>query len=183
VVTSGTGKAASYGGFAAGKTGTTEDYGDAWFVGFNERYSVAVWVGYADRLRAMKTEYRGGPVAGGTFPAEIWRDFMLQAKAIDERRAAAQAAKRTGDGATTTTGSVPVPAPTTTPTTTTPAPDTKPTDTTAKPDAKTPAPKKQPAPKPDAAPGAPAQQPTPTPTPAPGPAPPSTGGGASPPTG
>ena len=46
------------GGFAAGKTGTTENYGDAWFVGFNERYTVAVWVGYPDSLKPMKYRLR-----------------------------------------------------------------------------------------------------------------------------
>ena len=46
-----------YGGFAAGKTGTTENYGDAWFVGFTERYTVAVWVGYPDSIKSMETEY------------------------------------------------------------------------------------------------------------------------------
>ena len=50
VVSSGTGKAAQIGEFAAGKTGTTENYGDAWFVGFNKELTVAVWVGYPDRL-------------------------------------------------------------------------------------------------------------------------------------
>ena len=72
-----------------GKTGTTENYGDAWFVGYNEHYTVAVWVGYPHGLKPMKTEFNGGPVAGGTFPAEIWRDFMAQAAArsIDQRHA------------------------------------------------------------------------------------------------
>ena len=62
--------------FVAGKTGTTEDYGDAWFVGLHRAMTVAVWVGYPDVVKPMKTEFRGGPVAGGTFPALIWRDFM-----------------------------------------------------------------------------------------------------------
>ncbi len=65
-----------------GKTGTTENYGDAWFVGFDSHYTVAVWVGYPDRLVPMKTQYRGGPVEGGTYPAEIWHDFMVQALSI-----------------------------------------------------------------------------------------------------
>ena len=76
VVQGGTGKAAQIGEFAAGKTGTTENYGDAWFVGYNRQMTVAVWVGYPDGLKQMKTEYRGGPVAGGTYPTEIWHDFM-----------------------------------------------------------------------------------------------------------
>jgi penicillin-binding protein 1A len=91
VIQGGTGKAAQIGEFAAGKTGTTENYGDAWFVGFNNELTVAVWVGYADQLRPMETEYRGGPVAGGTFPAEIWRDFMTAWMRIREERDAAHA--------------------------------------------------------------------------------------------
>ena len=87
VVLSGTGTAAQIGEFAAGKTGTTENYGDAWFVGFNEELTVAVWVGYPDEVRPMETEYAGGPVAGGTYPAQIWGDLMRQWIAIRERRA------------------------------------------------------------------------------------------------
>lgn len=87
VVTSGTGKNANYGGFAAGKTGTTENYGDAWFVGFNDELTVAIWVGYPDGMKPMLTEFNGQPVAGGTFPAQIFRAFMLQAEAIEKARA------------------------------------------------------------------------------------------------
>ena len=86
VVTGGTGRAASIGEFAAGKTGTTENYQDAWFVGFNDDMTVAVWVGYPEGAKPMETEYRGEPVAGGTFPAEIWHDFMLSVKKIREVR-------------------------------------------------------------------------------------------------
>jgi penicillin-binding protein 1A len=86
VVTSGTGTRANVPVWAAGKTGTTENYGDAWFVGFTDRYTVAVWVGYPERLKYMKTEYHGQPVAGGTYPAEIWHDFMTSAIKIDEGR-------------------------------------------------------------------------------------------------
>ncbi len=76
VVTGGTGTNAAIGEFAAGKTGTTENYGDAWFCGFTEELTACVWVGYADRTKPMLTEFGGQPVAGGTFPAEIWHDFM-----------------------------------------------------------------------------------------------------------
>jgi penicillin-binding protein 1A len=86
VVTSGTGTRANVPVWAAGKTGTTENYGDAWFVGFTDRYTVAVWVGYPERLKYMKTEYHGQAVAGGTYPAEIWHDFMTSAIKIDEGR-------------------------------------------------------------------------------------------------
>jgi penicillin-binding protein 1A len=86
VVVSGTGVKANVSEFAAGKTGTTENYGDAWFVGFTDRYTVAVWVGYPDKLKDMNTEYHGGPVEGGTFPAEIWHDFMTSAIGIFNTR-------------------------------------------------------------------------------------------------
>ena len=87
VVNGGTGKSASIAGeFIAGKTGTTENYGDAWFVGFNEDYTVAVWVGYPEKLKYMETEYRGNPVAGGTYPAEIFHDFMTEAIRISDER-------------------------------------------------------------------------------------------------
>jgi penicillin-binding protein 1A len=81
VIRYGTGKAAKLSGGrpAAGKTGTTENYGDAWFVGFTPQLAVAVWVGYPNRLRPMLTEYHGDPVAGGTYPALIWKSFMERA--------------------------------------------------------------------------------------------------------
>jgi penicillin-binding protein 1A len=86
VVTSGTAVRARLDEFAAGKTGTTENYGDAWFVGFTKRMTVAVWVGYPNAFKPMETEYRGEPVAGGTYPAEIWRDFMIAVdKIVDDR--------------------------------------------------------------------------------------------------
>jgi penicillin-binding protein 1A len=64
---------------AAGKTGTTENYGDAWFVGYTPQLVTAVWVGYPNTLRPMETEYGGEPVAGGTFPALIWKTFTQSA--------------------------------------------------------------------------------------------------------
>jgi penicillin-binding protein 1A len=80
VVTSGTGKAAALPDRSvAGKTGTTENYGDAWFVGYTPQLAVAVWVGYPAKLRPMLTEYHGQPVAGGTFPAQIWKTFTQAA--------------------------------------------------------------------------------------------------------
>jgi penicillin-binding protein 1A len=86
VVVGGTGTKAQVGEWAGGKTGTTENYGDAWFVGFTDKYTAAVWVGYPDRVKYMTTHYHGQPVAGGTFPTEIWHDFMSAAIRIDEAR-------------------------------------------------------------------------------------------------
>jgi penicillin-binding protein 1A len=91
----GTGRAAAIGQFAAGKTGTTTNYGDAWFVGWDSRYTVAVWVGYPNGLVPMTTAFNGGPVLGGTFPALIWHDFMTSAMGIEKARAEHAALKST----------------------------------------------------------------------------------------
>ena len=83
VVRYGTGRAASIPGWqVAGKTGTTENYGDAWFVGFTPDIVAAVWVGYPDKLIPMTTEFHGDAVAGGTFPALIWKAFLQKAIAL-----------------------------------------------------------------------------------------------------
>src|SRR5207302_1661042 len=85
VVTGGTGKHAQLPDRpVAGKTGTTENFGDAWFVGYTPQLVVAVWVGYPNRLTPMLTEYHGKQVAGGTFPADIWKTFMLAADKADK---------------------------------------------------------------------------------------------------
>jgi penicillin-binding protein 1A len=77
VVQQGTGKRAQLpdGRPVAGKTGTTENYGDAWFVGYTPQLVTAVWVGYPNKLVPMLSQFHGDAVAGGTFPAEIWREF------------------------------------------------------------------------------------------------------------
>ena len=77
VVKSGTATRAAVPGVTiAGKTGTTEGYGDAWFVGWTKEYTVAIWVGYPDRFKPMETEFQGQPVAGGTYPAGIFKTFV-----------------------------------------------------------------------------------------------------------
>ncbi len=102
VIQYGTGKSAAIGQFAAGKTGTTSNYGDAWFVGWDSKYTVAVWVGYPNKLIPMTSDFGGQPVLGGTFPALIWHDFMVSALGIDKARAeaitAGKAAKDRGKG-------------------------------------------------------------------------------------
>ena len=76
VVSSGTGKNAATGDFAWGKTGTTDDNGDAWFCGGTEDITACVWVGHRDSVTPMETEFAGAPVDGGTFPALIWHDIV-----------------------------------------------------------------------------------------------------------
>jgi len=79
-MTRGTGMRAVVPGLpAAGKTGTTENYGDAWFVGYTPQLVVAVWVGYPTELKPMETEFDGEPVSGGTYPALIWKSFVEKA--------------------------------------------------------------------------------------------------------
>jgi penicillin-binding protein 1A len=87
VLSYGTAKSAAIGQFAAGKTGTTSNFGDAWFVGWDKKYTVAVWVGYPDKLIPMTTDFNGQPVFGGTYPALIWHDFMLAAMQVEQNRA------------------------------------------------------------------------------------------------
>ena len=72
-VQSGTGTAANYGCPAAGKTGTTDEAKDAWFVGYTPKLSAAVWVGYPDAGVAMPG------AQGGTHAAPVWHAFMLPA--------------------------------------------------------------------------------------------------------
>ena len=74
VMTNGTGTGADIGRPAAGKTGTTSDYKDAWFVGFTPDLVTSVWIGYDT------DGYLNGITGGGT-PATIWRNFMTKALA------------------------------------------------------------------------------------------------------
>jgi penicillin-binding protein 1A len=83
VITSGTGTKANIGRPAAGKTGTTENFTNAWFVGFTPTLSTSVWMGYANSQDPKRASLRGikgvSRVFGGTIPAGTWHDFMSQA--------------------------------------------------------------------------------------------------------
>ena len=78
VILEGTGRSAYFGRPAAGKTGTSNDYADAWFVGYTPQLATAVWVGYPQG-RIPMTSVHGGVVVGGSLPAYIWRSFMADA--------------------------------------------------------------------------------------------------------
>jgi penicillin-binding protein 1A len=82
VVTSGTGRAAALPDRpVAGKTGTTENYGDAWFCGYVPQLVACVWVGYPNSLVPMMHDFHGKPVVGGSYPALIWKAFAQGALA------------------------------------------------------------------------------------------------------
>ncbi|HET9163609.1 MAG TPA: transglycosylase domain-containing protein [Solirubrobacterales bacterium] len=106
VVQSGTGTQADIGASGQwGKTGTTEESGDAWFCGGTEEVTACVWVGYADTVTPMTTLYNGGPVMGGTFPAEIWASVISAWESIKEERAAEKASEETSRKAASPSGS------------------------------------------------------------------------------
>ncbi|WFT81289.1 PBP1A family penicillin-binding protein [Methylobacterium sp. CB376] len=86
VVREGTGKGARVAVPAGGKTGTTQDNRDAWFIGFTQDIVVGVWLGNDDNAPMAG-------VTGGDMPAAIWRDFVTQAIAVRGRAAKARAPK------------------------------------------------------------------------------------------
>ena len=75
----GTGTAAAIGRPIAGKTGTAEQYADAWFCGYVPQLTTCVWVGYPHGEVSMNDVEGYAPVYGGTIPARIWHDFMAGA--------------------------------------------------------------------------------------------------------
>ena len=82
VIADGTGTAAQLGRPAAGKTGTTSNYTNAWFVGYTPTLSTAVWMGNATSQATPIGAVKGfNPVYGGTWPALTWRNFMTTALA------------------------------------------------------------------------------------------------------
>jgi len=120
-------------GAQGGKTGTTDKNIDAWFVGFTPKYSTSVWVGFPGSAKiSMNGLYFGSNIDGGTYPAQIWGDYMkkvvgkgcgkwltpkepFQSQAFQGRYAREGAEdEETGegeDGATSTPGADPAPPP------------------------------------------------------------------------
>jgi penicillin-binding protein 1A len=157
VVTSGTGTKANIGDpYQWGKTGTTENNGDAWFCGATEEVTACVWVGYADSTTPMTTEFAGGPVDGGTFPALIWAGVISAWEDIQATRAAE---RESGIDSSASEGTY-VPSTPSYSAPSTPAPSTS-----------------APSPSPEPAPSAPTAPATPAPAPAPAPSGGGTGGG------
>jgi penicillin-binding protein 1A len=142
---------------------------------------VAVWVGYPNKLVPMKYEFAGGPVAGGTYPAEIFGDFMSSWVELRDARRPASDEEDQDQEQGGYTPYVPVepsaipPAEQAAPTETAPAPEA---ETVTPPAEQAPAPTQQPA-APEVAPAPPAT-PAPEPPPAAPPATPGEGGGVSP---
>ena len=151
VVRRGTGTAAAIGRPVAGKTGTTQNYTNGWFVGYTPQLATSVWVGDPDSDRPLRRVH-GRPLTGGSFPAEVFADVMRGAlagvKVLPLHTATPESlslqplvpptttsTSTSTPTSTTSTSSVPVttttPPPTTETTTATTAPPT--TDTTAPP--------------------------------------------------
>ena len=81
MISGGTGTAANIGRPAAGKTGTAQEYRDAWFCGYVPQLVTCVWVGYPRGEISLENVEGYSAVFGGTIPALIWHDFMSQATA------------------------------------------------------------------------------------------------------
>lgn len=64
---------------SAGKTGTTDDFADAWYVGYTPRLSTAVWVGYPNERRSMVDVHGLEEVNGASLPLDLWSSYMEQA--------------------------------------------------------------------------------------------------------
>jgi penicillin-binding protein 1A len=171
VISHGTGTAAYFGRPAAGKTGTAEDFKDAWFCGYVPQLAACVWIGYPKAEISLFNVEGWGSVFGGSLPAMIWNRFMSEAvKKMPVKGFATPVF--TGHTVSSPYGYTP----TYTQTYSSPAPAPTPAAPAPKPK---PAPKPAPAPAPTPAPAPPPSPPplTPTPTepapPEPPPAPPS----------
>lgn len=153
VISSGTGTNARIAWPAAGKTGTNQEYRDAWFCGYTVQIAACVWVGYAEGQFPLVGVEGYSAVYGGTIPALIWRDFMTQAM---EGMRIREFAEPFTEGYTQSPPT-PVPAPSPSPSPTespSPEPSTEPS----------PSPSVEPSP---TVPPTPTEPPLPTPTPTP----------------
>jgi penicillin-binding protein 1A len=138
VVERGTGTNARISQVAAGKTGTAENFRDAWFIGYTCQMTAGVWVGYAGEETRYMENVRGQQVTGGSFPARIWKKFMDSAtQGLDDcdfQRSGNRPTTSTtaGPDASVVTTLPPPPPPTAPPTTAPPttAPPTTPPPTT-----------------------------------------------------
>jgi penicillin-binding protein 1A len=149
VIGYGTGTSADIGRPAAGKTGTAQDYVDAWFCGYVPRLAACVWIGYPKGEIPLENVEGYSAVYGGTIPALIWHDFMLKAT---EGMAVQEFPAPSFDGYTT---GAPTPPPS-------PSPSESPKPTL------TPSPTPSPSPSPIPSPsGSVPPSPTPLPTPSP----------------
>jgi penicillin-binding protein 1A len=80
VVEHGSGSAAQIPGRSViGKTGTTQLFGDAWFVGATRKLTAAVWMGYPEGNSRKMDDFRGKQVTGGSYPATMFKRFMTAA--------------------------------------------------------------------------------------------------------
>ncbi|HJS25644.1 MAG TPA: transglycosylase domain-containing protein [Actinomycetota bacterium] len=163
VISGGTGTSAYIGRPAAGKTGTAQNYWDAWFCGYTPQLAACVWVGYPQGQIPLEDVEGYSAVFGGTIPALIWHDFMLAAlDGLPERDFVTPSFEGYTAGPETPVP-VPVPAPAPSPT---PSPEPSPS----------PEPEPSPSPTPPPSPSpTPTPSPSPSPTPSESPSPPSEG--------
>jgi membrane peptidoglycan carboxypeptidase len=154
VIESGTGTTAAIGRPAAGKTGTAQEYWDAWFCGYVPQLVTCVWVGYPQGEIPLEDVEGFSAVYGGTIPALIWHDFMSQATAAMRIK---DFADPSFEGYTLDAPSPPPP----------PAPSVAPSPKPSP----SPDPEPEPSPSPSPSPSRPAASPSPEPSPPPEPSP------------
>ena len=168
VVTSGTGTNARLpdGRPVAGKTGTNQEYRDAWFCGYTPQLATCVWVGYAEAQTPLVNIQGYSAVYGGTIPALIWRDFMTAALEGKPVRPFAEPSFDGYDTAPPTPVASPTPSPS-------PSPSESPSPSPSRSPKPSPTPSLSPTPTPTPTPS-PTESPTPPPTATPAPGPPGT---------